>query len=124
MTPAEIKDAITKLAAEHASSGDEVDDWKDTDYMEQQAFGLITDYCRAMNYRIGEFPNKESEEKEYSDEHWMLYLDKLTLLHDDVAQLHWHWVVSFWPAEYERFEVFLDMIKARIHGGFYDVTLS
>ena len=123
MTPAEIKDTITKMAAMHAKIGDEVEHLKDTDYLEQQGFDLIVAYCQEMNYQADGFPSASTLVDDLTDEHWMLYVDKLTLLYDDVAQLHWHWVTSFWPAEYEKFDGFMDMIKARIGGSFYDVTL-
>jgi len=124
MNPKDLKQAITVIAEMHFRAGNEIDDLKETDYLEQKAFSLIIDYCQWMNYKVDEFPPAQIIEDELTDEHWMLYVDKLTLVHDDVAQLHWHWVTSFWPKEYESFEVFLDMIKARIGGSFYDVTLN
>ena len=122
MTPIEIKDAITKMAAMHAGSGDAIEDLKDTDLLEQQAFDLIISYCRKMNYKVDGFPSA-SVDDDLTDEHWMLYVDKLTLHHEDVAHLHWHWVVSFWPEEFENIEAFMDMVRSRIGGSFYDVTL-
>jgi hypothetical protein len=118
-----IKQAITKIAAIHAQSGDSVDDIKETDFLEQEAFNFIIGYCHEMKYKVGEFPFASTSYDELTEEHWMLYVDKLTLVQDDVAQLHWHWVKSFWPKEYESFDVFLDMIKERIGGSFYDVEL-
>jgi hypothetical protein len=124
MDPQAIKEAITKIAAIHAQSGDTLDDIKETDFLEQEAFNFIIGYCHKMNYKADGFPSASTDYDELTDEHWMLFVDKLTLVHDDVAQLHWHWVTSFWPDEYESLEVFLDMVKARIGGSFYDVSLD
>jgi hypothetical protein len=123
MEPQLIKKAITVIASIHARCSDEVEDLKETDFLEQKAFNLIIEYCQKMQYKADGFPSTSTAEEELTEEHWMLYVDKLTLVHDDVAQLHWHWVTSFWPKEYESFEVFLDMIKERIGGSFYDVEL-
>jgi hypothetical protein len=124
MNPQAIKKAITKIAVIHAQSGDTLDDIKETDFLEQEAFNLIIGYCHDLKYKVDGFPSDSTDYDELTEEHWMLYVDKLTLVHDDVAQLHWHWVISFWPDEYKNYEVFLDMIKERIGGSFYDVTLD
>ena len=52
MTKEEIIKAMNELALQHASSGDEVEDIKDSDWLESQAFYLIVDFCKKMNYPI------------------------------------------------------------------------
>jgi hypothetical protein len=80
-----------------------------------------------MNYEVNGFPKDRiqalEDDEEFSGEYWMLYVDTLTLSHSDVADLHWHWVHSFWPDQYSSREKFLSSIRGRISGGFYDVKL-
>ena len=123
----EIKSKITELSEQHKKSDNELEDIKDTDWLEGEAFDLISDYCEKMNYSVNGFPQDKKldldDDEEFSGEYWMLYVDKLTLSHSDVADLHWHWVRSFWPEQYENREEFLTSIKDRMSGGFYDVEL-
>ncbi len=92
----EIINSISNLAKEHSKSGDRVEDLKDTDWLENEAFNLIVDYCKHMKYQVGSFPESiaKDDSDEITDEHWMLYIDKLTLTNSDVADLHWRWVSS------------------------------
>jgi len=123
MTKEEIFKAMNELALQHASSGDELEDLKDSDWFESQAFYLIVDYCKSMNYQVGRFPDSiaNDDSTEISEKHLMLYADKLTLTNSDVAELHWHWVSSFWPDQFKDKEEFLDSTATRISGGFYDI---
>lgn len=127
MTKEEIIKAMNELALQHASSGDEVEDIKDSDWLESQAFYLIVDFCKKMNYQVGRFPNRIASENlsedDITDEHWTLYVDILTLTNTDVTDLHWHWASTFWPKEYENKNEFIDSISARVTGGFYSVSL-
>jgi len=121
----EVLSALSNLAAEYSKSGDQVEDLKDTNWLENDAFNLIIDYCKEKNYQINGFPDSidNDDRNEISEEHWMLYIDKLTLTNSDVAELHWHWVSSFWPDQFKDKEEFLDSTAARIGGGFYDIIL-
>ena len=121
----EILSAISNLAVEHSKSGDQEEDLKDTDWLENDAFDLIVEYSKHMKYQVGSFPESliNDDADEITDEHWMLYIDKLTLTNSDVADLHWHWASSFWPHQFKAKEEFLDSIDARLSGGFYDIIL-
>ena len=121
----EIINSISNLAKEHTKSGDRVEDLKDTDWLESDAFNLIIDYCKQMNYQVGSFPKNyaDDDSDEITEEHWMLYVDKLSLINSDVADLHCHWVSSFWPDQFTNKEEFIDSIAQRLSGGFYDITL-
>ena len=121
----EIINSISNLAKEHSKSGDRVEDLKDTDWLENEAFNLIVDYCKHMKYQVGTFPESlvNDETDEITDEHWMLYIDKLTLTNSDVAELHWHWVSSFWPDQFKDKDEFLESISQRFSGSFYDIEL-
>lgn len=117
MDPKDLKQAITVISEIHTRYRNVVADSKGADFLEKKAFNFIIDYCSERKYKVDGFPTDSTLYDELTYNHWMLYVDKLTLAHDDVAQLHWHWVISFWPKEYESFDVFLGMIKARIKGG-------
>ena len=120
----EIINSISHLAKEHSKSGDRVEDLKDTDWLESDAFNLIVDYCKQMNYQVGRFPKSYADDNdEITEEHWMLYVDKLSLINSDVADLHWRWVSSFWPGQFKDKEEFIDSISQRLTGGFYEIEL-
>jgi hypothetical protein len=123
MNPQDVKKAITVISEIYTRYSNMVADSDGKTFLGKKAFNLILEYCQKMQYKADGLPSTSTVE-ELTEEHWMLNIDKLTLVHDDVAQLHWHWVTSFWPKEYESFEVFLEMIKARIDGSFYDVSLD
>jgi hypothetical protein len=124
MNPQDVKKAITVISEIYTRYSNMVADSEGKNFLRKKAFNLIIEYCQKMQYKADGLPSTSTVEEELTEEHWMLYIDKLTLVHDDVAQLHWHWATSFWPKEYESFEVFIYMIKERIGGSFYDVTLD
>ncbi|MFZ9695913.1 MAG: hypothetical protein ACO3AY_08570 [Chitinophagaceae bacterium] len=124
MNPQDVKKAITVISEIYTRYSNMVADSEGKNFLRKKAFNLIIEYCQKMQYKADGLPSTSTVEEELTEEHWMLYIDKLTLVHDDVAQLHWHWAISFWPDEYQSFEVFIDMIKERIGGSFYDVTLD
>jgi hypothetical protein len=123
MNPQDLKQAITVISGIHTRYSNMVADPEGKDFLEKKAFNLIIGYCHEMKYKVEGLPSDYTLYDELTYKHWMLYVDKLTLVHDDVAQLHWHWVISFCPDMYESFEVFLGEIKKRISGG-YDVILN
>ena len=48
----EIKAKIAELAQEHKATGDELDDFKDSELIEKEAEQLIVKYCEAKGYLI------------------------------------------------------------------------
>jgi hypothetical protein len=123
----DIKNRIDELAKEHANTNDEIEDLKDAEWLEQEAFDLITEYCEKMNYQVNGFPHERKEEmKDDEDiqEYYRLYIDELTMTKEDVADIHWHWVNSFWPEVYRDKSDFISAIHDRLNGGFYDITLK
>ena len=123
MNPQDVKKAITVISEIYTRYSNMVADSDGKNFLGKKAFNLIIEYCQKMQYKADGLPSTSTVEEELTEEHWMLYIDKLTLVHDDVAQLHWHWATSFWPDKYESFEVFLGEIKKRISVG-YDVILN
>ena len=138
MTITEIKQKITELAQKHAASEENtLDDFKDEEFLEDDARHLIIKYCENQNYLINGFPtemkrrydNDEISDDEYDEDYFCserydLYLDTLTLEKSDVAELTWHYTSSFWPDQFDSKEDYLESIKDMVEGGgFYDVSL-
>jgi len=127
----EIKAKIAELAQEHKATGDELDDVKDAEQIEQEAEQLITEYCEGKGYLVNGFPiekkklpEEELEEDYFCRERYQLYLDTLATLHDDVAELMWFYVSSFWEDQYESKEEYLQNLRDNLDSGvFYDTTI-
>ena len=57
-------------------------------------------------------------------ERYQLYLDKLTLEKEDVAELTWCYVSSFWPGWFDSKDEYIESIVHQINSSnFYDVDL-
>jgi hypothetical protein len=64
------------------------------------------------------------EEDYFCQERYQLYLDTLATMHEDVADLMWCYVSSFWQDQFESKEVYLQKLKDNLDSGaFYDVTI-
>ncbi|MCA6514473.1 MAG: hypothetical protein IM577_02640 [Chitinophagaceae bacterium] len=127
MTIPEIINSIHLLAEEHRSAGNDIDDLKDTDWLESKGFQLIIDYCMNAGMLVNGFPVNIDDgflgDEEVTDEHWQLYIDHLTIVHTDVALLHFEWAHAFWPGDFKNQEELVESVQARLTGSFYDVTL-
>jgi len=126
-----IKSKIIKLAEEHHSINDgHFEEIKSAELLESQAQDLIIDYCVNRNYLINGFPTlKEQMGEEYDEdyftmERYQLYLDRLSLEKEDVAELTCCYVSSFWPDQFESKDEFMENIRHQINSSnFYDVDL-
>lgn len=123
----EIKNRITALAKEHVNIENGIENLKDSDWLEQEGFELIVDFCENQDYQVNGFPHQRKDElkdDENEQEYYRLYVDILTISQEDVSDLHWHWVSSFWPNEYHNKADFISAIHDRLNGSFYDVSLE
>jgi hypothetical protein len=127
MTIPEIIHAIHELAEEHRQAGNDIDDLKDTDWLESKGFQLIIDHCLAAGLLVNGFPANIEEgflgEEEVTDEHWQLYIDLLTIDHPEIAELHFEWTRAFWPEEFTSQEDWLENVQARVNSSFYSIHL-
>jgi hypothetical protein len=131
MDISKIKDKISELASKHHSIDDGgFDEIKSAELLESEAEDLIIDYCVNRNYLINGFPTQKKEmpaeydEDYFSMERYQLYLDKLTLEKEDVAELTWYYVSSFWPGWFDSKDEYIESIIHQIKSGnFYDVDL-
>ena len=127
----ELYNRLTKLAEQHKATGDDLDDFKDAELIEKEAEQLIVNYCEAKGYFVNGFPTdkkqlpeEELEEDYFCQERYQLYLDTLATMHEDVADLMWCYVSSFWQDQFESKEVYLQKLKDNLDSGaFYDVTI-
>jgi hypothetical protein len=126
-----IKSKITELSnLHHSIDGGDFKEIKSAELLESEAQDLIIEYCVNKNYLVNGFPTqkkempKEYDEDYFSIERYQLYLDKLTLEKDDVAELAWCYVSSFWPDQFESKDEFMENIRHQINSSnFYDVDL-
>jgi len=129
LTPDEIKDRIGLLAIKHKATGDELEDFTESELIEQEAEHLIVDYCVHKGYLVNGFPSEkkllpieELEEDYFCRERYQLYLDTLSTMYDDVAELTWHYVSCFWKEQYDNKVEYVQSLKDTL-GLFYDVKL-
>ena len=124
----DIKNRISLLAIQHSKTGDELEDWKDSDYIESQAEMLIVNYCEQKGYLVQGFPTEKRknendddfDEDYFCQERYQLYLDTLLVTHDDVAELMWHYTSSFWKDTYTSKEDFTESVKGILDSGIND----
>ena len=126
-----VKNKISGLSEEHKATGNDLDDFKDAELIEYEAEQLIIQYCEDKGYLVNGFPTQkkqlpeeELEEDYFCRERYQLYLDTLATIQDDVSELMWHYVSSFWEDQYESKEEYVHALTNNLDSGvFYDVTL-
>lgn len=127
MPISEIINAIHLLAEEHRHAGNDIDDLKDTDWLESKGFQLIINYCMNAGMLVNGFPGNIDDgylgDEEVTDEHWQLYVDNLTVSNDEVAELHFAWTEAFWPRQFKNKQDLIESVQARLNNSFYDVRL-
>lgn len=131
MIQTEIISKLKLLAQVHKATVDELDDFKDAEQIEQEAEQLIAEYCEAKGYLVNGFPTEkrqlpeeELEEDYFCRERYQMYLDTLATKHEDVANLMWCYVSSFWEDKYESKEEYLQNMRENLDSGaFYDVDI-
>ena len=127
----EIKSKIAELALEHKSTGDDLEDFKDAELIEKDAEQFIVKYCETKGYLVNGFPTEkrqlpeeELEEDYFCQERYQLYLDTLATHQEDVAELMWFYISSFWEGQCESKEVYIQNLKDGLDSGvFYDLEI-
>lgn len=127
----ELKEKLKQLAQKHQATMGDLDDFDEADYLEWKAEQLIVAYCVSKGWLVNGFPTEmeqlpeeELEEDYFCRERYQLYLDTLTAQHEEVAELTWCYVSSFWPDQFDNKEEYLETIRAQLESdGFYQVTL-
>jgi hypothetical protein len=127
----EIISQLLDLAKKHKATGDNIDDFIDSELIELEAEHLIIDYCENKGLLVNGFPREKKqwpeedlEEDYFCRERYQLYLDTLATQHEDVAELMWAYVSSFWKNQFEGKDEYLQSIKYNLDSGdFYDLTI-
>jgi len=122
---------LTDLAKKHKATGDNIDDYVFFELIESEAEELIIDYCEDKGFLVNGFPTEkrqlpeeELDEDYFCRERYLLYLDTLTTQHEDVVELMWFYVNSFWENQFDSKEEYLQSIKDNLNdGGFYNITM-
>jgi len=122
---------INELALKHKAAGNNIDDIEETSWLEKEALMFIAEFCEKSGMNVNGFPHDKralaKTDDYYDDEYFclerfQLYVDTISLESGIVADLNWHYVNSFWPAEFESKKEFLESIHLRITSGvFYDI---
>ncbi len=126
-----LKSKIIKLSLEHKLIGDNLDDYKDSDLIEIEAEQLVVSYCESNVYLINGFPTEKKklpledlEEDFFCRERYKLYLDSLAIQNEDVSELMWCYVSSFWKNQFSGKDEYIQNLKYNLDSGvFYDVTI-
>ncbi len=126
-----IKSKIIELSLEHKLIGDNLDDYKDSDLIEIEAEQLVVSYCESNVYLVNGFPIKKKilpvedlEEDYFCRERYKLYLDTLAIQKEDVSELMWCYVSSFWEDQFSSKDEYIQNLKDNIDSGvFYDITI-
>lgn len=127
----DLLNRIKFLSTEHIKLNSDLSDEKDAEQIELEVEQLITSYCEAKGYLVNGFPTEKRqvpeedlEEDYFCQERYQLYLDTLATQHEDVAELMWCYVSSFWEDQCESKEEYLQNLKDNLDSGvFYDVTI-
>jgi len=130
MSIKKIVEKIKELVAQHhATDEDGIGEFKDSELLELEAENLIIAYCEEKKYLIEGFPTEKKKIKDELDEDYFCseryhyYLDCLTVEKEDVADLMWCYVSSFWPDYFESKEEYILTIDEQLNSGvFYEVT--
>ncbi len=126
-----LKSKIIELSLEHKLIGDNLDDYKDSDLIEIEAEQLVVSYCESNVYLVNGFPIKKKilpvedlEEDYFCRERYKLYLDTLAIQKEDVSELMWCYVSSFWEDQFSSKDEYIQNLKDNIDSGvFYDITI-
>jgi hypothetical protein len=127
----DLLNRIKFLSTEHSKLNSDLSDEKDAEQIELEVEQLITSYCEEKSYLVKGFPTEKRkltedklEEDYFCRERYQLYLDTLATQQNDVAELMWCYVSSFWADQYESKEEYIQNLKDNLDSGvFYDVTI-
>ncbi len=126
-----LKNQIIQKSKDFKSSGDDLEDFKDSELIELEVEQLIINYCIDRNYLVNGFPNNiksipegESNDNYFCRERYQLYLDTLAVNKEDVAELMWCYISSFWSDLFENKNEYLQNLIDNLNSEvFYDVTI-
>lgn len=92
---------LTQLAEQHKSTGDELEDLKDSNLIEMEAWEIVYQYCLDKDYMTPAKFHKNKpafDDNTFGEKKW--FIDTLIVSHPDVAEISYHLVSKFWPKEF------------------------
>lgn len=115
------KQKITQLAYKHLQT----DELWEAEIFESEALALIYNFCLSNKYDINGFPfkliNNGIDVDDYFEEldilsfqGYLYYIEKLSIVKKDVAELLWHFVSAFWPDQFENEVDYYNDIYSRL----------
>jgi hypothetical protein len=114
MEQSEIFIELTRLAERHKSTGDILEDIKDSDFIEMDAWEIIYQYCLVRGYKtpLKFLDNKPifDDDNTFGEKKW--FIDSLIVSHADVAEISYHLVSKFWPEEFSNKVDYIESIIA------------
>ena len=112
---------LTQLAEMHKATGDELEDIKDSDSIEMDAWEIVYQYCFDKDYMppVKFIENKPAfdDDNTFGEKKW--FIDTLIVSHDDVAEISYHLVSKFWPEEFSSKEDFIESTEAYLEASLY-----
>lgn len=112
---------LTQLAEQHKATGDELEDIKDSDSIEMEAWDVIYQYCLYKNYmtpvKFLETKPVFEEDDTFGEKKW--FIDTLIVSNADVAEISYHLVSQFWPEEFSSKEDFIESTDAYLEASLY-----
>jgi hypothetical protein len=112
MGHSEIFIELTRLAEQHKLTGDDLEDIKDSDFIEMDAWEIIYQYCLNRDYKTSKkfLENKPvfEDDNPFGEKKW--FIDTLIVSHADVAEIAYHLVSKFWPEEFSSKEDYIESV--------------
>ena len=121
MENTELYNKLTQLAEQHKSTGNELEDIKDSDSIEMEAWEIIYQYCLDLDYKtpLKLLENKPYFEEDNTFEEKKWFIDTLIVSYADVAEISYHLVSKFWPEEFSSKEDFIESTEAYLEASLY-----
>lgn len=112
MEHSEIFIELTRLAEQHKLTGDDLEDVKDSDSIEMDAWEVVYQYCLDRDFKT---PQKFLENKPvfvddntFGEKKW--FIDTLIVSSADVSEISYHLVSQFWPEEFSSKEDYIESV--------------
>ena len=112
MEHSEIFIELTRLAEQHKLTGDDLEDIKDSDSIEMDAWEVVYQYCLDRGNKTPQkfLENKPvfDDDNTFGEKKW--FIDTLIISHADVAEISYHFVSKFWPEEFSSKEDYIESV--------------
>ena len=112
MENTELYNKLTQLAEQHKSTGDELEDIKDSDSIEMDAWEVVYQYCLDRGYKTPQkfLENKPvfDDDNTFGEKKW--FIDNLIVSNADVAEIAFDLVSKFWPEEFSSKEDYIESV--------------